>query len=122
MHGRVGMLIGLAAIAAVAVAEPAPTAPTDEPAIPSLDDLLGLESDATTDANRAALNRKLNAQEAGEQFQQAVELMGDAAQRLAGGDMGLQTQRVQEDILRKLDQIIEAAQQQSSSSSSSSSS
>ena len=70
------------------------------------------------------LDRRLSAQELGDQFQQAIMLMADAAERLdRSKDAGLNTQRVQEDVLRKLDELIaqleknsQQQQQQSSSS------
>jgi len=101
----------------------------------SLDSLLGLDEDgqggdegsgvddALTDPSRVELDRKLTAAEAQEKFAQAVAQMGDAAARLIeGGDTGVQTQRLGESILRKLDQVITSAEGQESSSSSSSSS
>lgn len=107
-------------------AEPA-LEPSPEPDVPSLDELLGLSDGSSPNTNDAELERQLSAQEAGEKFQQAVGLMGEVAQRIDGDDdLSIQTQRLQEDILRKLDQVIEAAQQNQSggggSSSSSSSS
>ena len=99
----------------------------------SLDELLGLESEGgpvveqseLPDAAKAELERELTQQEAAQAFEQAAALMGESATRLGEmSDTGLATQRLQEDILRKLDQVIEAAknnQQQSQSSSSSSS-
>jgi hypothetical protein len=48
-----------------------------------------------------------------EQFQQAVQLMGDTAVRLADArDAGIETQRMQDEIIRKLDMLIQAAQRQ----------
>ncbi len=97
----------------------------------SLDELLGLEEagsgeetrEELPDAAQAELERELTQQEAAEAFEQAAALMGETATRLGDlSDTGLATQRLQEDILRKLDQVIEAAknnQQQSQSSSSS---
>jgi len=99
----------------------------------SLDELLGLEEGGSgeeergelPDAAQAELERELSQQEAAEAFEQAAMLMGETAARLGDlNDTGLATQRLQEDILRKLDAVIEAAknnQQQSQSSSSSSS-
>lgn len=128
-HGRLGILFSAwiaAGVTAVAAqpAEPPANQPASTPAAtstaasdpPSLDDLLGLEpSDAAAeDANKRALERKLSAKEAGEQFQQAVGLMGDAADRIGGRDLGLQTQRIQEEIVKRLDQVIEAAKQNQS--------
>lgn len=120
LHGRNGILISawIATAARALLAQPAPD-PTEspspaatEPAVPSLDDLLGLDDAGTSEnANERALERKLSAKEAGEQFQQAVGLMGDAADRIGGRDLGLQTQRIQEEIIKRLDQVIEAAKQ-----------
>ena len=102
----------------------------------TLDELLDLESPATqpTEARPtggevggvepgSAMDRRLSAEQAADAFDQAVEAMGRAAARLGdNADAGLDTQRVQEEVLAKLDQIIESAQQQQSESSSSSSS
>lgn len=107
----------------------APLGTRAEP-LPSLDELLGLVEPGETldedllDADQADLERELSAEAAREQLEQAVELMGDATDRLASatGDTGLPTQRLQEDILRRLDMVIDAAEQQQSSSSSGSSS
>ena len=100
--------------------------PEDEP-LPSLDELLGLEEkddsapahEVDTDAADADLNREL-AQEKpiSDEFLEAVGLMHESAGRLgAQGDMGVVTQRLQEDIIRRLDELIDRAGQQSSSSS-----
>jgi len=102
--------------------------------LPSLDELLGLQDNRSSespesrpddapvaDPTRADLDRKLTAEQAGERFAQAAQLMGDVAERMhKARDVGVQTQRLQEDILRKLDQVIAAAEQQQSQSSSSS--
>jgi hypothetical protein len=81
--------------------------------LPTLNELLGLVEDETDarDADAAELERKLTAQDATEQLAQAVDLMGDAADRLSGDtpDAGLATQRLQEDILSKLDMAIAAS-------------
>jgi len=120
---------------------PAPK-PSEPAELPSLDELLGLpDADAPAgdggadasdlplldpeDPAAADLDRRLSGEELPEEIQAAVALMGDTADRLElSMDLGLTTQRMQEDIVRRLDQIIEAAgeqqQQQSSSSSSSS--
>ena len=99
--------------------------------LPSLDELLGLAPPGSgeapgvelPDADRAALDRKLSAEDAAEAFQQAVQLMDQTADRLGDGrDPGLVTQRLQEDVVRKLDAVIAASMQNQSSSSSSSSS
>jgi hypothetical protein len=112
--------------------------PADEPAekpaeddaqgeddMPSLDELLGLEGteEAGPDAAQHELEQALSGEQLGDAFIQAVDLMGSVAQRIqAQKDTGVQTQRLQEDILRRLDQLISSMEQQQSSSSSSSSS
>ncbi len=100
---------------------------------PSLDDLLGLEEDEQDTASETArrqqeeeLQRRLAEQELSDAFKIAVEKMKLSAKLLdVQFDTGLGTQRVQEEILASLDQILEQARkmqsQQSSSSSSSSS-
>lgn len=100
-----------------------PCMAADEPdRVPTLDELLGLESREDSPDN-TEIERALTAQEAGEAFSSAVVLMGDAADRIGGsGDTGLTTQRMQEDIIRKLDQVIESAQDNQNSGSGSSSS
>lgn len=104
--------------------------------LPSLDELLGLVEpglgegvgdrgigDALIDPERAALDRQLSSEAMAEAFQQAVELMDQTASRLDPGlDAGLVTQRLQEDIVRKLDAVIASAQNNQNNSSSSSSS
>ncbi|MHC5001735.1 MAG: hypothetical protein ACYTJ0_01290 [Planctomycetota bacterium] len=115
--------------------EAAPPAETPPDAPPSLDELLGLDPDGQSDsaeeaAERAAeeeLQQHLSESEVRDAFVAALQKMQLSADLLDQDfDAGLGTQRVQEEILRKLDQLIEYAkqqqQQQSSSSSSSSSS
>jgi hypothetical protein len=106
-----------------------PPKPASRPAAqPSLDELLGIPKDKARgkprpeaqDPSKAELDRKLSAHEVAEQFRQAVSLMGETAERLqVSKDTGLTTQRLQEDILRKLDQLIKAAEQNKRQSSSS---
>lgn len=101
----------------------------DAPA--SLDDLLGLDRDEDeTKADDAArkqsereLQRRLDEQEITDAFLVAINRMASSAERLDElFDSGLATQRIQEDILAKLDQLIDKAQSMDSQSSSSSSS
>lgn len=118
--------------------EPAPPSPEQQssspPAkktddLPGLDDLLGLPSgdqkkapDAG-DALRRELEDKLAGQQIAEQFDEAVRLMGQTADRIeATLDTGLATQRLQEDVIKKLDALIESAKKRKNNSSSSSSS
>lgn len=138
-------LVAMTVISAhAATQQPAPPASPPQP-LPDLDELLEIRkpapaqppasdpaavpgtapTKAPTDTNKEELQRRLSGREMDENFKQAVALMGDVAQRLrAGRDTGLPTQRVQDEILRRLDQVIESAraQEQKSSSSSSSSS
>ncbi|MEC9373665.1 MAG: hypothetical protein VYC34_07465 [Planctomycetota bacterium] len=105
--------------------------------LPSLDDLLGIPGEKKdsaegdeeavevdeVDPTRAELERALEGVDVSEAFAEAVRQMGDAADLLeVARDPGVRTQRLQDEILRKLDILIEKAEQQSSSSSSSSSS
>jgi hypothetical protein len=95
----------------------------DEPQrVPSLDELLGLP-DQEQSEDTTKIDQALSPQQAGEAFTQAVGLMEGVADRIdTENDTGLITQRMQEDIIRKLEQVIESAQQNQSSSNSSSSS
>jgi len=116
--------------------QPAPPVeqPGDQPKeLPSLDDLLGLEEEEPTsdehldadalDPAANDLDRRLSDEELSDEMRQAVALMEETADRLnVSGDTGLITQRLQDDILLKLDIIIKTAQQQQSKSGSSSSS
>lgn len=125
--------------AATPPATPQATPPAAPPAAPlgsdpSLDELLGItkpgqpgkpdapkpaDADAAKDPKQTELERKLSDAEAKEAFEQAVRMMSETAQRLEKSrDAGLTTQRLQEEILRKLDALIKASQQQDSSSSS----
>ena len=102
------------------------TTPPDD-GLPDLDDILGLDGPERPreegpvelpDPTQTELDRKLSGEEVAERFAQAVTLMGESADRIErGSDTGIVTQRMQEDILRKLDAVLEAAQQQQSSSS-----
>jgi hypothetical protein len=75
------------------------------------------------DPSKADLNRRLTGKELSDAFEQAVALMGDASTRLVTQkDPGLDTQRVQEDALKRLDQLISSLQKQSQQQQQSSSS
>ncbi len=127
---------------------PPPTSTKEKPPpkdpIPGLDDLLGIPSKTTPPADgegkpvegeppegdavpvdplREELERRLTAAEAEHQFREAVRQMGESADRIdRAGDVGLTTQRLHDQIVRRLDVLIQRSQQQSSSSSSSQSS
>lgn len=110
---------------------------------PTLDDMLNLtpeeappgyiEStdqlnpiDPTTTDTQDDLNdeveRALSASDAADAFEQAVNEMEDVSRQLGRAfDPGIETQRAQESILRKLDQVIQAAKDQASSGGGSSS-
>lgn len=97
-------------------AEP-PKKPADD--LPSLDELLGTVEkpaagdEAAPDADKEQLDKLLSGEELGQAFEQAVGLMKDAAKRLTDAkDVGLPTQRIQEDALRKLDQLISSLDKQ----------
>lgn len=119
---------------------PAGTKPVVQP---TLDELLGLSPEAkkpgaatrdttpaTTkgddaaplDATKPDLERLLSGEEIGEAFKRAVMLMGDAADRLdAQQDAGIDTQRIQEDAVKHLDQLLASLESQSKQSQSKSS-
>jgi hypothetical protein len=105
------VLIMLAGFTPLAPAQPESTEPSTEP-LPTLDELLGLEEESKgIDPNTEALRQVLSPKEAGEALGQAVNLMNQVAARIeTGNDLSIATQRLQEDILRKLDQVIESAQ------------
>jgi hypothetical protein len=119
-------------MACVALADD--TAPTDPPAgdpPPTLDDLLGLEEQERDDSGERAaaqeaeqaLQQQLTGEEITGAFQEALEKMSLSATLLdVDLDAGLGTQRLQEDVMARLQQLIDAARQQQSQSSSSSSS
>lgn len=99
---------------------------------PSLDELLDLtpqsepapeprpDKPMTTDPGEdlsESIEQALSASDAAGVFEQAVEEMDRVSRRLGRSlDPGVETQRMQESILRKLDQVIEAAKRQQSSS------
>ncbi|MFG0328174.1 MAG: hypothetical protein ACF8SC_13020 [Phycisphaerales bacterium JB037] len=123
--GRIGSALALL-LASIACAQPAPPEPNDP--LPTLDELLGLEPTRRpdrpdrelplADPSQRELERQLSGEEMGEQFRQAVALMDESADRLETiSDTGLLTQRLQEDVIRKLDQIINSSNQANSSSS-----
>lgn len=140
---RVFLILLLVCGAAFAQPAEKPDPPTEQPpdkqtetpaqTLPSLDDLLGLDEDEPADDERldadaldpAAndLDRRLSDEELSDEMRHAVALMDETADRLnVSADTGLVTQRLQDDILLKLDMIIAEAQQRQNKSSSTSSS
>jgi hypothetical protein len=114
----------LAVQSAVAQTEGAP--PASQPQAPppsSLDDPTQPHQDAAAQQSERELQKQLSEAEVADAFEQAMEKMGIAAELLdVRFDAGLDTQRVQEDILAKLNQLLDQAKKSKSSSSSSSSS
>lgn len=93
-------------------AQPTPPPPSQDP--PSLDELLDLEpepaDEGAEDPASRDLARRLSDEELAQEFQAAVQLMGETADRLDNHrDTGLTTQRLQEDVVRKLDMLISQA-------------
>lgn len=107
---------------------------------PGLDELLGISPKtaatlAIPDVMKSDLDKRLSAEQVGDLFQSAVELMGEASKRLTAAleaarakaaddatrspEAWLQTQRVQEDVVRKLDAMIAELEKQQQGGSSS---
>lgn len=97
---------------------------------PTLDELLNLSppadaspdetppspTESTTPGPTDDVAERLTGQQIGEAFDRAVADMDRVADRLSeNADPGLDTQRLQESILSRLDQLIEAAEQSSNS-------
>lgn len=149
MRNRIGLMTGMitatlvaafvtTAVFAQSTVDESPAAtdvstpPTGD--VPSLDELLGIEeadgentdSDTAREQQEKELQRRLAEKEIGDAFHQAIDKMQLSAELLdVRYDSGLGTQRLQEEIIAGLDQILEQAkkmmQKQMSSSSSSSS-
>lgn len=150
--GAFALVLGVASVGSFGADDPAPSpddpAKESEPAgaepgegadddagLPGLDELLGLPGDhgATDeearrlfeelDPSKQELERKLTAQEAADKLESAVQQMQETAFRIQKvRDTGIVTQRLQSEIISKLDVLIKQAEDSSSSSSSSSSS
>lgn len=103
--------------------------PTPPDPLPDLDELLGLPKQKRAEPPKPIagpavptpppeLERKLTAQELASKFEEAVVQMAESADRIGRlGDVGIPTQRLHEDILRKLDVLIKLSNSSSSSSS-----
>lgn len=96
--------------------------PTRKPAEPdSLDELLGLPGDQPAEVpaegeptSDGELEKMLSPEEIADEFAKAVDLMKQASGRLESShDTGITTQRMQEDIVKRLEQIISAAERNS---------
>jgi len=133
---------GIAALALPIIAQDAPPAADPPPAPPAqseperagsvdpldLDDLLRLPGSGTPaqdpDAKKpeTELDRRLTGRQAQQALVQAVQEMQEVADRLAQlRDAGITTQRLQQEIITKLDILIRSAENQGGSSSGSSS-
>ena len=96
---------------------------------PTLDELLGIEGEEESDAEdiaekeaQAELERKLEEKAVGDAFQAALALMLVSADQLGREfDTGLGTQRIQEEILANLDNLLASAKKQKGQGSGSSS-
>ncbi len=109
--------------------EPIPPSVPTPPAEKSIDELLGIgDSDAkkaddeSARADKASLQRILSDKEAQNALEATIGGMHRSAELLAENESGTAVQRIQEDILARLDTLIQSAQQQQQQSSSSSSS
>lgn len=87
--------------------------PPDADSLPSLDEVLGLVKPGTGSADKGDLKERLSPDELRDEIAKTVSLMQRAADRVGGEkDVGLDTQRVQEDVLRRLDKLLEEAERQ----------
>ena len=106
-----------------------PSAPQSPSADPTLDELLGLakpearketeDGEATPaipiDPASKAINDRLSKTEEPNEFEAAVELMNESSRLLNDSkDVGIATQRVQEQTLAKLDKLLDQARKQQS--------
>jgi hypothetical protein len=92
-------------------AQPPTPSAADKP--PSLDEALGLgdgakQSDITSDASE--LQRSLDGAKPRDILNSAIDDMKRSAQLLEANDSGISTKRVQESVVRKLDELIATAQ------------
>ena len=90
-----------------------PSTPSAADKAPSLDEALGLgdgakQSNTTTDASD--LQRSLDGAKPRDILNSAIDDMKHSAELLEANDSGLSTRRVQESVVRKLDELIATAQ------------
>lgn len=89
------------------------SAPAENPAKPEGAEGEQPAAGSNADASRDRLDRALREDELGDTFTQAVESMRRSMERLGvQGDSGVETQRIQEDAVRRLDALIDAAKKQ----------
>lgn len=105
--------------------DPPPADPPDDP--PSLDDLLGIDEEDesvgnTEEAAAAELQRRLDEEVIDDGFRYAILRMKDIARRLADDfDTGIETQRAQEEVMQRLESLMDEARRQQNRNQSSSS-
>ncbi len=110
------LCIAVAPLAPAPILPPVPAQPPTSPATdkpPSLDEALGLgdgakQSDTTSDASE--LQRSLDGAKPRDILNSAIDDMKHSAQLLEASDSGISTRRVQESVVRKLDELIATAQ------------
>ncbi|QOI99869.1 MAG: hypothetical protein HRU70_04965 [Phycisphaeraceae bacterium] len=110
----------VAALGALAASRETLAQPGEAPKPPTplrdLDDLLGTREagrPSSDPASKADLERALSPAEQREEFEQAIDLMKRSADAVENeSEVGLPTQRMQEDALRKLDKLIDEARRQ----------
>jgi len=99
-----------AAPAAPATPPGPPAAPSAPPAPPSLDDALGIEGAEPGDAPPADLDAALAGAPPKDILESAIADMRRSARMLDERKAGLPTRRIQESVVRKLDELIATAQ------------
>jgi len=87
-----------------------PAAPSAPPAPPSLDDALGIEGAEPGDAPPADLDAALAGAPPKDILESAIADMRRSAKMLDERKAGLPTRRIQESVVRKLDELIATAQ------------
>jgi hypothetical protein len=116
-RGRSCIVAKLAVVFCLAAAPTlrAQQAPPDPAAadLPGLDELLDVRRPDPSRPRSAPLDRPVDDEVSTEPFELAVAGMRQAAERLAGeGDAGLETQRIQEQVVKRLDMLISQMRRQ----------
>ncbi len=105
---------------------PKESTPESEPTLDDLDALLGITDESTQQApeesgeaaqdrvEKTELDRALTGREVRDQLVQAIQQMSETADRLAVlNDPGIATQRLQQEVITKLEQLIKEVEKQS---------
>lgn len=106
------LLTSLSVAQATPPAEPPKAAPTERPP-PSLDEALGIGGPPPPDKDHEhgeELGRSLDGAKPRDILASAIEDMRRSARLLESNDVGIGTRRVQESVVRKLDELIASAQ------------